>query len=75
MVRNISNSLVIQLQCEIKALEGQVGDNFIMYYETFENIGGAINREKAIKGVTRMKKEKLINSINPFWEDLPLYLV
>lgn len=30
----------------------------------------AINREKEIKKWRREKKEKLINSLNPYWMDL-----
>jgi putative endonuclease len=42
----------------------------LVYYETGENITGAINREKQIKGWLRSKKIKLIESMNPEWKDL-----
>ena len=42
----------------------------LVYYEACENMMGAIEREKQIKGGNRSNKEKLINSINPTWEDL-----
>lgn len=42
----------------------------LVYYETFQNIGAAIAREKQIKAGSRQKKIDLINSINPEWKDL-----
>ena len=44
----------------------------LVYYEIFEDIREAINREKQIKAGSRKKKEKLIKSINPEWKDLAL---
>jgi len=40
------------------------------YYETCNNIESAIEREKQIKGGSRKSKLKLIESINPNWDDL-----
>jgi putative endonuclease len=42
----------------------------LVYYEVFHRIEDAIAREKQIKGGSRLKKEKLINAINPEWNDL-----
>lgn len=42
----------------------------LVYYEQFENIIAAIEREKQIKGGSRSKKINLIESINPEWIDL-----
>ena len=42
----------------------------LVYYEGFHRIEDAIFREKQIKGGSRAKKEKLINSLNPEWKDL-----
>ncbi|MBU0636931.1 MAG: GIY-YIG nuclease family protein [Patescibacteria group bacterium] len=44
--------------------------NKIVYYEIYADIREAIAREKQIKGGSRKKKIKLINSINPMWDDL-----
>jgi putative endonuclease len=43
---------------------------YCMYYENLPTIEEAIAREKQIKKWRREKKEALINSINPHWEDL-----
>jgi putative endonuclease len=40
------------------------------YYEFFDDIYDAIGREKQIKGGSRKNKLKLIESLNPSWEDL-----
>ena len=42
----------------------------LVYYQVFINIEDAIVREKQIKGGSRRKKEDLITSINPNWNDL-----
>ncbi|HYE09469.1 MAG TPA: GIY-YIG nuclease family protein [Patescibacteria group bacterium] len=44
--------------------------NKLVYYETFNDIKSAIQREKQIKGITRQKKIDLINTINKNWKDL-----
>lgn len=42
----------------------------LVYFEEYENVWDAIEREKQIKGWTRKKKEALINTLNPEWRDL-----
>jgi putative endonuclease len=42
----------------------------LVHYETFYYPDAAIAREKEIKGWRREKKMKLINSMNPKWDDL-----
>ena len=44
--------------------------SILVYYEIFHSIEEAIQREKQLKAGSRKKKEALINSINPNWEDL-----
>jgi putative endonuclease len=41
----------------------------LVYYETFYYPDAAIAREKEIKGWRREEKIKLINSMNPQWDD------
>ena len=45
-------------------------NNFIVYYEEYDDIEEAIAREKQIKAGSRQKKIDLINSLNPAWEEL-----
>ena len=42
----------------------------LVYYEKTNDIYEAINREKQLKGWKRDKKNNLINSQNPQWNDL-----
>jgi putative endonuclease len=42
----------------------------LVYYETYFHIRAAIAREKEIKGWRREKKNALVESLNPKWEDL-----
>lgn len=42
----------------------------LVYYEACTNIVDAIRREKQLKGWTRKRKDALINTLNPQWDDL-----
>ena len=42
----------------------------LVYFEMFDFIDLAIAREKQLKGLSRTKKEKLINIFNPNWMEL-----
>jgi putative endonuclease len=42
----------------------------LVYYKWFDTIMESIAEEKRIKGGSRKKKELLINSMNPEWNDL-----
>lgn len=44
--------------------------NKLVYFQEFNYIDEAIAGEKKIKGWTRIKKIKLIESMNPTWKDL-----
>jgi putative endonuclease len=44
--------------------------NKLVYYEAFQDIEYAIQREKQIKGYLRQKKVSLIESTNRGWRDL-----
>jgi putative endonuclease len=45
-----------------------------MYYEIFNLAADAIQREKSLKGKGRQKKNALISTFNPKWDDLSLEL-
>jgi putative endonuclease len=42
----------------------------LVYFEAFGEIEAAIAREKQLKGWRRAKKIKMIESLNPSWNDL-----
>lgn len=53
---------------KIKAIRIRLQVNFcynLIYYERYTNINEAIAREKALKGWKRIKKEALIQTLNP----------
>ena len=47
----------------------------LVYYQCFSSIEEAIEEEKRIKGGSRAKKIKLIDSMNPEWKDLSEELI
>lgn len=42
----------------------------LVYFEEFNDVSQAIQREKTLKGWTRLKKIELIIKFNPNWDDL-----
>ena len=42
----------------------------LVYYESTSDVRAAIEREKQLKGWNRKRKNKLIETMNPRWEDL-----
>ena len=42
----------------------------LVYYEITENIESAIEREKKVKKLSRINKNRLIEKMNPQWNDL-----
>ena len=42
----------------------------LVYFEVTSDVNAAIEREKQIKGWNRKRKNKLIESKNPNWDDL-----
>ena len=42
----------------------------LVYYEFTSDVRSALEREKQLKGWNRARKNKLVESMNPKWEDL-----
>lgn len=55
---------------EQKHFTGKYNCTHLVYYEYFQNIHHAIDREKQLKKWVRQKKEQLIKSFNPEWKFL-----
>jgi putative endonuclease len=55
---------------EIEGFSSKYHCDRLVYWESFDEVAKAINREKQLKGWRRSKKIALIQSINPRWEDL-----
>jgi putative endonuclease len=55
---------------KIKGFTQKYNVDTLVYFEIFESIDSAIQREKQIKGYSRVKKVALINQYNSEWKDL-----
>ena len=55
---------------EIEGFSSKYECNRLIYWESFDDVLKAINREKQLKGWRRAKKIVLIESTNRRWEDL-----
>jgi putative endonuclease len=55
---------------EVKGFSETYNVNRLVYYETFDAPLDAIDREKEIKGWRRSKKNALVETHNPKWDDL-----
>ena len=54
----------------VKGFTEKYGIHNLVYYEQYQDIEQAILREKQMKKWNRNWKVKLINKINPNWDDL-----
>ena len=54
----------------IKGFTSRYGCKLLVYYELFDDMENAIIREKRLKGGSRKQKLRLIDSLNPCWDDL-----
>lgn len=71
----ITSDLVHRIQqhkdkASSKSFSSRYNTTLLVYFEVFSTIEEAIFREKQIKGGSRKAKEKLINKLNPQWDDL-----
>ena len=71
----ITNNLATRLnqhlsKVKVSSFTYKYNVGFLVYYERFQYVQHAIDREKEIKGWRRSKKEDLIKSFNPEWRFL-----
>ena len=57
-------------QKKIKGFTQKYNVDKLIYFERFDSIDSAIDREKQIKGFSREKKQALINQLNKDWKEL-----
>ena len=69
MTNNIYRRVMQHKAGEIEGFSQQYKCNRLVYYQKFDDVNRAIDREKQLKGWRRDKKIALIESINPRWED------
>ena len=74
MYVGVTNDLIKRVwQHKNKVVEGftkQYGVDKLGYYEVFNDVNSAIEREKQLKGGNRKTKLELIELNNPNWQDL-----
>jgi putative endonuclease len=72
----ITNDLVRRVhEHQMKEIPGFTATyhvNRLVWFEEFADPATAISREKQLKGWRREKKIRLIESMNPYWNDLSL---
>ena len=72
MTNNLNERLYYHRNPEAtsKAFTAKYKCFYLLYWEHYQDVEIAIQREKTIKGWSRRKKEALINSVNPEWNYL-----
>ena len=54
----------------VKGFTAKYDIDKLVYYEIYDDPENAILREKRLKGSSRARKNKLVESLNPKWLDL-----
>ncbi len=70
VISNIIQRVYQHKNKQIKWFTQRYWINKLVYYEIFDDIKNAIEREKQIKWWNRRTKLRLIESVNPDWKDL-----
>ncbi|MGL5206514.1 MAG: GIY-YIG nuclease family protein [Acidaminococcaceae bacterium] len=70
VTNNLARRLYEHKNKLIKGFTSKYNVNKLVYFEVTTDIYAAISREKQLKCWSRVKKEAIINSRNPFWNDL-----
>ena len=70
----VTNSLEVRFWFHARALRKSFTRRYkvdrLVYYEEYDNPSDAIAREKEIKKWRREKKNALVRTLNPTWDDL-----
>ena len=70
MTNNLYVRVLQHKSGEIEGFSSKYHCNRLVFWESFDNVLKAIDREKQLKGWRRSKKIGLIEFRNPRWEDL-----
>jgi len=70
VTNNIERRLYEHRNKLIDGFTSKYNINKLVYVENTTDVTAAIQREKQIKGWNRNKKNELVESVNPEWEDL-----
>jgi len=75
ITNNLSRRVWEHAHCETRGFTASYKVDRLVYYEQFPDALSAITREKEIKGWRREKKNELVRTLNPKWEDLGRELI
>jgi putative endonuclease len=70
MTNNLYRRVLVHKSGELEGFASKYGCNRLVYFESFDDVRKAIDREKRLKGWRRQKKIALIEALNPRWQDL-----
>ena len=70
MTSNLIKRLYQHKTKRYKGFTSKYNCDKLVYFEVFTDVNQAIDREKQIKAGNRKRKELLIHTENPEWEDL-----
>ena len=70
MCNNIERRMAEHKSGEFEGFASKYHCNRLVYFESFDDVLKAIDREKQLKGWRRAKKMALIEALNPRWADL-----
>lgn len=57
-------------EMDSKSFTAKYSIHRLVYYEVTNDVRSAIEREKQIKSWSRARKNRLVESMNPLWQDL-----
>ena len=70
VTNDLSKRIAEHKRASVEGFTKQYKVHKLVYYEIFKSVLQAIKREKQLKHWVRSKKEALINSVNPTWDEL-----
>ena len=70
VTRDLSKRLFEHKSEDYKGFTKRYKVNKLVYYEEYTEVNDAISREKQLKQWVRIKKNQLVETINPNWEDM-----
>ena len=70
MTNNIYRRMFEHKSGEFEGFASKYHCNRLVYFESYDDVLNAIDREKQLKGWRREKKIALIESQNPRWQDI-----
>jgi putative endonuclease len=70
VTNDLLNRVIQHKNKVVKGFTSKYNINKFVYFETGEDVYGALTREKQIKSWPRSRKIALVNSTNPNWRDL-----